>query len=174
MGTPSWYVITGGPSSGAGKIIQELAIRGYQVVPEIARVLIDRHVTLGISPEEFRKNEAEFQQRIFREKLETEQRIPRDRIVFFERGVPDSIPYYQINGLDTQEVERVSRERYKKIFFLEQLPVYTKDYARLEDEETARRLSELLYKCYSELGYEVFLIPTLTIMDRVQMILSQL
>ena len=174
MSIPPWYVVTGGPGSGAGKVIQELAIRGYQTVPEAARVLIDRYEIRGVSSRELRRDEAAFQQRVFRMKLEIEEGIPKDRTVFFERGVPDSIPYYEICGLDYKGIVRVSRGRYRKIFFLEELPEYKQDYARIEDEATARHIGRLLRPRYVELGYDVVDVPVMYTEPRAEFILSHL
>ncbi|MEM5794016.1 MAG: AAA family ATPase [Candidatus Aenigmatarchaeota archaeon] len=44
MEVPSWYVITGEPSSGKTTILKKLEELGYFVVPETARILIDKYI----------------------------------------------------------------------------------------------------------------------------------
>jgi len=70
-------------------------------------------------------------------------------------------------------LEKISKNRYTKIFFLEQLS-FKKDYARTEDEKTARELNKKLKKSYTDLGYDVIKIPALPIEQRVQKILDEL
>ena len=135
----NWYVITGGPSSGKTTVLKELAKLGYVVYPEAARVFIDKEMKKGKSLKEIRGNEAEFQRKVLKIKVEVEKTAPKDKIVFFDRAIPDSIAYYQIAGLNPQEVLRFCPKRkYKKIFFLEQLP-FGQDYARIEDNKTIKK-----------------------------------
>jgi len=174
MNTSKWYVITGGPSSGKTTIINELSKLGFYTVPETARLLIDREKTDGKSLEEIRKDELEFQVKVLKLKIRIERKTPKNKIIFFDRAIPDSIAYYEILGIDSKELKEFCKEkRYKKIFFLEQLP-YKKDYARIEDGETANKISGLLFKAYSDLGYEIIKIPSLPVKDRVEMILSHI
>jgi len=171
---PNWYVITGGPSSGKTTILKELAKLGYLIYPEAARVFIDREMAKGKSLEEIRGNEAEFQEKVFKIKVEIEKSAPKDEIVFFDRAIPDSIAYYQICGLDPKEVLKLcKRKRYRKIFFLEQLPL-EQDYARTEDKKTIERLNKLLKESYKKLGYEVIKIPAMSVKDRLERILKEI
>ena len=169
-----WYVITGGPSSGKTKTIEYLAFWGYPVIPEAARILIDNERSKGRTTEQIRANEAEFQRIVLQMKIDVENRIPVDRITFFERGIPDSIAYYRVCGEDTKPAIRASQKRkYKGIFLLEQLP-FEKDYARVEDERLANELSRLIHNSYSTLGYNVISVPPKSIDKRTKYILSKM
>ena len=56
-------------------------------------------------------------------KVEIEERIAPDRLTFFERGIPDSIAYYQVCGEDVGSVREASgQRRYGGIFLLDPLP----------------------------------------------------
>ncbi len=170
----NWCVITGGPSSGKTTVLNELAKLGYVVYPEAARVFIDQEMAKGKSLKEIRRNEAEFQRKVLKIKMEVEKNAPKDNVVFFDRAIPDSIAYYQICGLDPKEVLKFCQEKkYRKIFFLEQL-YFNQDYARVEDEKTIKKLNKLLKESYENLGYEVINIPTMSVEDRVQKILSEI
>lgn len=172
--TSNWYVITGGPSSGKTTVLKELAKLGYLIYPEAARVFIDQEMAKGKSLKEIRGDEAEFQKKILKIKIEVEKKAPRDKIVFFDRAIPDSIAYYQIVGLDSSEVLRFCQKgRYRKIFFLEQLP-FENDYARVEDEETIKKLNKLLEESYQNLGYQVITIPAISVEERVRKILKEI
>jgi len=172
--TPHWYVITGGPSSGKTTIIEELSKLGYIIYPEAARVFINQEIAKDKSLKEIRNNEAEFQRKVLKIKIAVEKTAPKDKTVFFDRAIPDSIAYYQIYGLGRKEVLKFCQsKKYKKIFFLEQLP-FEKDYARVENEETIKKIKKLLKENYKNLGYEVINIPAMSIKDRIQKILSEI
>ncbi|MCK4781828.1 ATP-binding protein [Candidatus Parcubacteria bacterium] len=170
----NWYVITGGPSSGKTKTIDYLAFLGYFVVPEAARILIDNEMSRGRAIDEIRADEAEFQKRVLQMKIDVENRIEPDRPTFFERGIPDSIAYYQICGKDISPAQEASQKRkYRSVFLLDSLP-FEQDYARAEDKETARRLDQLLYDSYIELDYKVLRVPVMPVDERAQFIVSRL
>lgn len=174
MSNTKWYVITGAPSSGKTTTISILSKMGYLTHTEAARILIDKEISKGKSLEEIRKDEREFQRKVLRMKIEIEEKLPKDKIVFLDRGIPDTIGYYQLYEFDVQEILKFcKRNVYKKIFFLEPIP-FEKDYARIEDEKKAEKLSELLKKAYLDLGYEVIVVPRMTIEKRVNFILSNL
>ena len=169
-----WYVVTGSPSSGVTTTISYLEKLGYYVVEEMARKVIDREIEKGRTTDEIRKNERQFQTRVLRLNLENLKLVPRDRTVFFDRGIPDSLAYYEINGMELGEVLQHCREKiYRKVFFLERLP-YKKDYARIEDEDTARKIGELSKKWYTHLGYVVLLIPRLPVKEKVDVIVCHI
>lgn len=170
-----WYVLTGGPSSGKSKTLDYLASLGYFTFPEIARVLIDLGIAKGKKVEEIRANDVKFQKKVFKIKIELEHRIKPKQVVFLDRGIPDSIPYFKEVGLDTDPVIRESKKRrYKKVFFLEPYSL-KKDYARVEEEKTAKRISKLTYNAYKKLGYDPVRVPVMsTIEEKARFILSKL
>lgn len=170
----NWYVITGGPSSGKTTVLNELAKLEYVIYPEAARVFIDQEMAKGKSLKEIRGNEAEFQRKVLKLKIEVEKAAPKDKTVFFDRAIPDSIAYYQICGLDPKEVLKFCKRRvYKKIFLFEQLP-FENDYARIEDGKTIKKLNKLLKESYKNLGYEVIVMSPVSVKERVKMILAEI
>ena len=170
----NWYVITGGPSSGKTTVLKELEKMGYIVYPEAARVFIDKEMAKGKSLKEIRGDEAEFQRKVLKIKVEVEKAAPKDKVVFFDRAIPDSIAYYQISGLDSKEVLKFCQKKiYRKIFFLEQLP-FDQDYARVEDGKTIKKLNKLLKESYKNLGYEIIEIPAISVQNRVKKILTEI
>lgn len=170
----NWYVITGAPSSGKTSLLEYLALHGCITVPEVARVFIDGELAKGRTLTEIRSDEALFQRRVLKIKVEIEQAIPVHQLVFFDRGIPDSIAYFQLHGVGIEPVLQASRERrYKGIFLLDRLP-FEHDYSRVENEELAERLDKLLYQSYADLGYDVIRVPVLPIPERAQFVVDLL
>lgn len=94
----NWYVITGGPSSGKKTVLGILKAMGYRVIPEVARGVIDRANRQGITTQELRRDEVKFQESLLSIKLKLEKELPRKQIIFWNRGMPDSVAYLQNCG----------------------------------------------------------------------------
>ena len=167
-----WSVITGAPCSGKTAVIQMLEQRGYKVVHEVARAYIDNELMRGKTLAEIKADEWAFERHILMEKVRIESTLKKDEIIFFDRGVPDSIAYYKLNGLDSVEPFQKSGEvRYQNVFLFERLRFLT-DPVRSEDEKTALRLNRLIEESYQSLGYEIIHVPLLSVEERTALVLE--
>ena len=63
--------------------------------------------------------------------------------------------------------------RYKKIFYCHQLPLI-QDEIRVEDNATARKIGELIYQAYFNLGYQLIELPPVSVEERIQMMLPHI
>jgi predicted ATPase len=168
-----WRVITGAPCSGKTAVIAELSRRGHPVVPETARAYIDRELARGRRLEEIKADATAFEGHIFRTKLELESRLPADEPFFLDRGLPDSIAYFTLEGLDPREPLRHSRRiTYRRVFLFERLQ-FLKDPVRSEDPRTAARIERLIEEAYSRLGYRIVRVPVLPIPARTDYVLER-
>ena len=170
IGKSNWYVITGGPSSGKSSTLFSFEKMGYKIVLDTARVLIDKEMANGKTIKEIRRDEAEFQRKVLAMKIETEDKLLKEEVIFFDRAIPDSAAYYSVCGLNSKEVLDIcQKDRYKKVFFLEQLPV-DYDYARVENKQTVDGLNQLLKQTYKQLGCEIVFVPVMSLEKRVKFI----
>lgn len=168
----NWYVITGAPCSGKSSVILALARRGFNVVHETARAYIDAQLASGRTLAEIKSDILSFERHILFEKVRIEDALPRRQVHFLDRAVPDSVAYYQIEGLGREEPQRYSHcVRYKGIFLFERLAFET-DAVRTEDNALAERIEHLLEKCYRQLGYTVMRVPVMSIEKRVEWVLK--
>ncbi len=166
-----WQVITGAPCSGKTTLIQALADRGLQVVPETARAYIDECLAGGLTLSQVKADPLAFEQKILLAKVALEAELPRDRLIFMDRAVPDSVAYYRFEGLDPTEPLRHSRKmRYETIFLLERL-AFESDAVRSEDAQAAARLEVMLADCYHALGYAITRVPVMSVDERIGFIL---
>ncbi|WP_165475090.1 AAA family ATPase [Legionella yabuuchiae] len=170
----NWCVITGAPSSGKTTIINALSVRGFQTAPEIARAYLKQ--LLNEDPEAFDNYRGKYivQNKILELKMARENQLPSDALIFFDRGIPDSLAYYRYYQLETDQVmEKMRLYQYAYVFYLEGLPVIY-DEIRHEDEVEARKIGEHIYQAYRDLGYQVIRIPPAPVEQRITLILSSI
>lgn len=173
MQQTNWVVLTGGPSAGKSTLLENLRSKGYTTMPESARVFIDEETAKGKTLQELRADEAVFQKKVLEKNVEIEGRLNPNELVFLDRGIPDSIAYYQICGADPAPVFKESQKRrYGMVFLCEQVP-FVQDHARTEDQKKAEKISKLLYEAYTGLGYEVIKVPLMSVEERVQFVLNR-
>ena len=178
MATNPWYVLTGAPSSGKSTLLNELSGRGYKTVKEAARYEIERQVAAGEDFQKLRANASEFQHRVLRLKLEWEAKLPKDEVVFFDRGIPDSVAYYINEGIPEDEFlhDALQKCSYRKIFILDLISKenFIHDGARSETWEGAVELDALLETAYRNLGYQVERVPVMSVAERADFVLVRL
>lgn len=171
----NWYVITGAPCSGKTTVLNSLKDLGYEVVPEVARTYIDELIFSGLSIEQIRSNETKFQDDVLIKKYELEESLDKNKIIFLDRGIPDSYAYFKFLGTGDELLLKKSLvNNYKKVFILDPCP-YKKDYARIETEEDQMKLHELIHEAYKISGAEIISVPIFeTKKNRVDFVLNNL
>jgi predicted ATPase len=157
----NWYVITGGPSTGKTTLLSILKSKGHKVFPEIARVVIDEGIAKGLSVEQIRKDEKKFQMKVLKRKQQIEANHQVDKLTFFDRGMHDTLAYMRSYGWEIRkELEtEIHMSVYRKIFLLDPLPIYQKDYARTEGEEFITKINQLLHEAYEKAELDVIHVP---------------
>lgn len=174
--TNNWYVLTGGPSTGKTTLLKLLSEKGYQVVPEAARSVIDTHLADGISVEELRSDEKHFQELVVQRKADIESTLDPNAIIFFDRGMHDSnayLRYYDFHIEDWID-DLVYNATYRKVFLLDQLDRYKDDYARVEDQAFRERIGELLQAAYEQSDIPVEVVPDIGLEKRLNHILNSI
>jgi predicted ATPase len=171
----NWYVITGAPCSGKTTVIKQLEKKGYKVIHEIPRVIIDEKMQKGLTLEEIKTHSIEFQIEILQRRLAIENDLPKDEITFFDRGIPDSVPYYQYFKLQDSGLlsEAMNKSEYKRVFLFETVD-YQTDYARKESYEQILKLQRLIKKTYKSIKIPLMFIPKLSVEERVTLLLENL
>ncbi len=174
MRLTNWFAITGGPCSGKSTVVAALQGRGYEIVEEVALILISGELAKGISLDQVRSDEKQFQRRILEAKVEIERKLAPEKIVFLDRGLPDSMSYWRGAGLDLSPVIEVSKElRYRKVFLFERLPMQSEGF-RTEDDDQAELLAREHAQDYTDLGYELIRVPVMSVEERVKFIVSHI
>jgi predicted ATPase len=170
----NWHVITGTASCGKTTLIDLLADKGFQTVPETARLYIEREMAKGRTIQEIRENGAAFQRRLIDMQLGIEGGLRAMEVLFLDRGVPDYLAYCRVFGPNPNEfLAECFHHRYASVFMLDPLP-FQKDGARDEDVSIAGYLEEWHARDYSALGYSVVRVPVLSPQERLAFVLERL
>ena len=174
MKETNWYVVTGAPCSGKTAVISELEKRHHHVVHEVARQYIDTQLKKGHRLEIIKSDPLAFERGILYEKVAIEKHLPIEDIIFFDRAIPDSIAYFEIEGLDATEPVKYCREhRYRRVFLFDRLG-FEKDTVRSENSRIAARLDLLIEESYRCLGYEPIRVSVMSVIKRMQFVLQHL
>lgn len=173
------YIITGGPGSGKTSIINELAKRGYLIVPEAATDVIEEGLQQNIQAP-WMADDYHIKVSALMAKRQEEVRNSKKTVAFFDRGHLDGITYIllQRRKLPQEVVDYVQAtidENFfdKKVFFIENLEFCEQAPHRDENLEEALEKSRHLKQNYQALGYEVINIPPGTIEHRSEWIINQ-
>lgn len=173
--SPSWYVISGGPSSGKSTTIEILRQRGYTVTDEQARAIIEEEMALGRTLEEIRGDAHEFQRQILLRQQAIEQQLDPADVVFLDRGIPDGLAYSHFLGLEDDALLHAASEQagYRRVFILDLLDLHD-DGSRIEDDAAQQQLQNYLDATYQALQFDVVHVPVLAPEARVDFILERL
>ncbi len=168
----NWHVITGAPCSGKSTLIDQLADMGFQTVPEIARIYIQKEMARGRTVDEIRENGAALERNLIDMQLRFERELQTFDVAFLDRGLPDSLTYCRMKGLDPNEIlSECFLHRYASIFVLERIPIQQDDI-RIEDDVIAGLIDEWLARDYSALGYSIVKVPVLSPEERLTFVLE--
>ena len=169
-----WHVISGAPSSGKTTLIGQLADRGFQTVPETARLVIESEMDRGRTIHEILENRAALQRRLMDAQLEVERGLRASAVLFLDRGIPDHFAYCRISGVDPNEwLAACFHHRYASVFVLDPLP-FQADGARDRDAAIAVYLGDWAIRDYTALGYDVVRVPVLAPEERLAFVLEKL
>lgn len=170
----NWHVITGTPSSGKTTLINLLADKGFQTVPECARQYMESKISRGRSIDEVHENAATLQKCIVGMQLRTENGLSATDVAFLDGAVPGSLSWYRVFGLNPNEIlPDCFYYRYASVFVLDRLPLELNGF-RFKDDAHTGFLDEWIARDHSALGYNVVRVPVLTPKQRLVFVLERL
>lgn len=170
---PLRIALTGGPGVGKSTVLEILAHQGYAIVPESARLVIERELLKNSTCLPWKDLQL-FQNTVSSFQFELENSAKGD-VIFSDRGLIDGYAYSKVDGIIVPEVIYSNgRNRYNLVFILDQLPNYQNDRSRREDIVKARTIQEAIHSAYLEFGYNPVRVPVLSPEERVRFILNKL
>ncbi len=169
----NWHVITGAVSCGKTTLIDLLADKGFQTLPEQARPYIEGELAKGRTLDQIFGNQAD-QRAITDRRLRAELGLRATDVVFLDRALPDHLWFWRLYGLDPNELlQECLRYHYASVFILDLLPLEL-DGARIDHERFTVLLDEALVRDYSALGYDVVRVPVLSPQERLEFVVERL
>ena len=168
----NWHVITGAISCGKTTLINLLADKGFQVLPEMSRGYIEGEVAKGRMLDEIFSSQAD-EQAITELQRRAEHGLRTTDVVFLDRALPDYLWFWRLLGMDPNELlAECFHHRYTSVFILDQLPLEL-DGARIDNDDYTVLLDEALVRDYSALGYDVARVPVLLPEERLAFVLER-
>lgn len=171
-------VITGGPGSGKTSLIKYLEDKGYKVKEEISREVTLQAQKEGID-QLFLEKPILFSQKLLEGRLKQylEGNDCVDKVLFYDRGMPDVTAY--MDCVNTEYPEYFSKtcieHRYDEVFVLPPWKqIYKQDNERYESFDQAEKIFHFLKKGYTNFGYKIHEVPVGSIEDRAHYILRSL
>src|SRR5215831_9074831 len=172
----SRIVITGAPGTGKTTLLLALQARGYTIVQDTARAIIQDRRRHGLSP---RPEPYVFAQETLRIDIENfVAHAANQGPVFFERGVLDAVCGLDcVTPLSESELSMwLSTYRYfSKVFVLPPWKaIYVNDAERDHTFEHAESVDRITQEWYRRCGYQVVEVPIVSIDERCTFVLQVL
>lgn len=192
---PKKYILTGGPGVGKSTLLKLLGKQGVYTIAEVATYIIERESEIDSEILPW-KNKAAFQKAVLEQQINweaTPERLNQEttrvlrngkyqrvktreqdiETIVQDRGIPDGIAYYLIDGLEApaELLEAAKKADYTGIFILDPVP-YKNTTTRREEPELAKRIHEKIRQVYESLGYKPITIPSTSPEKRAELILS--
>jgi predicted ATPase len=172
----SRIVITGGPGAGKTTLLLALQARGYTIVGDSARAIIQDRRRRGLSP---RPSPYEFAQQVLRMDIENFVRhAATPGHIFFDRSVLDALCLLDhVAPLNENELRVwVSSYQYCSRVFL--LPpwsaIYANDAERDHTFEHAESVDGITQEWYRRCRYQLIEVPRVSVAERCRYVLQAL
>jgi predicted ATPase len=172
----SRIVITGGPGAGKTTLLLALQARGYTIVGDTARTIIQDRRRRGLSP---RPDPDAFAQEMLRMDIENfVHHAASPGPVFFERGVLDAVcGIDRVTPLSERELSTwlSTYQYFPKVFVLPPWKaIYANDAERDHTFEHAESVGRIAQEWYRRCGYQVLEVPIVSVDLRCTMVLEAL
>ena len=172
----SRIVITGGPGAGKTTLLLALQARGYTIVGDSARTIIQDRRRRGLSP---RPNAYEFTHEVLRMDIENfVHHAATPGHVFFDRSVLDALcSLDHVTPLNESELSMwLSKYQYcSKVFVLPPWrAIYTNDAERDHTFEHAESVNSITLEWYRRCRYQLIEVPKVSVAERCTYVLQAL
>ena len=177
LGTNGFFVITGGPGVGKTALLHELQERFFTCIPEVAREIIKEQVAVQGDALPW-KNKELYLKMMFDRSVDSYRaaQTNNNSLVFFDRGIPDSLTYAEIIGFEKTKAMDIAARHYRynqTVFFLSPWrDIYKTDDERKQSWEEAVVSSELNAEIYRRYHYTLISVPNDSPEKRAEFILA--
>mgnify|MGYP000574935144 CR=1 FL=1 len=171
-------VLIGGPGTGKTTILNELKKRGFFCFDEVSREVTLKAQKQGIE-QLFLTKPLLFSEMLLegREEQFLKAKETSEKIIFFDRGIPDVHAYMNYFKTDYPSVfiEKSKQYKYDLIFhFSPWKEIHTTDNERYETFEESSTIDHFLKEAYTELNYNIINVPFGSVDERTNFIINSL
>ena len=171
-----FIVLSGCSSGGKSTLLEELRRRGHAVVEEPGRRIVQEELASDGRALPWR-DLAAFARRAIAMALADRARMHEHAgLVFFDRGLIDAASALESAGGEPVLAALAAEHRYnEKVFLTPPWPeIYAHDPERRYGFDAALNEYERLEKTYPALGYEVVILPKVSVGERADFVLARL
>lgn len=172
----NYFLLTGGPGAGKTTVLERLKTRGYPVVAEVARQIIQQQNAMG-GDKTHTGDRLGFCRLMLEASIHDHQQCQHvNGPVFFDRGIPDLLGYANMINLESEQsiIDATQHYRYNPQVFI--FPpweaIYCNDSQRQQDFNEAVDTYYYLKAAYDRSGYTCLVVPQSSPERRVQFILE--
>jgi predicted ATPase len=171
------FVLTGGPGSGKTTLIDALGDAGFVTCPEAGRGIIRDQTALD-GPALPWKDPSLFAELMLCWDMRSHHAAAgRERPVFFDRGVPDTIGYLRLCGIAVPQHMLKAADCFRYNARVLVTPpwreIYVRDSERSQTWEEAVRTHDIMVETYAGFGYEPVPVPCAPIGERLRFVLAE-
>ncbi len=168
----NFIILSGCSGGGKSTLLSELEKLGFSVVPEPGRQIVQEQ--LAIDGEALPWVDLpEFLEKALEKNIQKFKSIKSTKPVFFDRSIVDTMTSV---SKDSPFLKAAKKYRYhKKVFFTPPWKeIYKNDDERKHSFEEAITEYNRLIKNYKALGYEVLILPKVSVSKRIYLVLKEL
>ena len=110
---PNLFVVSGGPGAGKATVLRELAQLGLRHAPEVARQIIQEQVAAGETALPWMDRRAYCELMLQGSIDSFERHMPAIAPTLSDRGIPDTLCYARLMGLEETEFIESACRRYR-------------------------------------------------------------
>ena len=139
--------------------------------------MINEGLNKGIPVEEQRKDPVAWQMELLKKDFELFDELSSRRdVVFTDTSFIETVVFGARAGIEIGQgvKEWVQNKRYKSVYFLSQIEDYKSSEVRMETRQVADQICEEVKAAYSLYGYNVVMVPSMSIEQRVSTILEHM
>ncbi len=174
----NFFVLTGGPGVGKTSLLEALKKEGFPIIPEEARHIIKEQVKQhgDALPWANKQKYANLMLERSIHSFEEQKQLHPNLICFFDRGIPDSFCYANMENLelDPELLVDAGRLRYNPLVFI--LPpwedIYEMDQERKQTWEEAMMTYQAMQETYLSQNYQLVEIPVDSVENRRNFVLK--
>ena len=168
------HVIAGGPCSGKTTLLNALAAEGHRVERETAELVIEAGIAKGKTAEALRIDPVSWQSDLLKRDALLFHELPTDTVVFTDTSFIETMVFAARTGIVMGPDAEVwlRNKRYRRVFFLDPLPSYAQTQVRVESAASAQSISGQVRQAYQHYGYELVVVPSAPVAERLDFIRS--